>query len=538
MSKQLPPSKRHPFGERNNFPSLDNAFSQFVSAAKTNTSICSLDMSIGARADLTDHWRHVAKYGVDGDEDNAQEAPSSSQDLAWDQLLDGGPPLHALLSTTQPDGQEAVEVSLANVSCYSDYFNTSKVLLLTTPEKNKNRAPRRIFSRKEELDEDDDDMFNATINSIADSEVNLSHMFQTALHLDDEDDESFAGVDVSCISAADSERTPLRGSPSRSLFQSDTLDLGDQNRWMTDASPVKRWRGPETLFESSDASPIKDGKPPLRDFNYRASKPPSRPDMNTSFGSFISPMEAEAAQLAAGYDTGNKATPFPDGDFNVKRPPLRDYNFRSSKPPLRPDMNTSFGSFLSPMEAEAAQLAAGYAMPNKATPFPDGDFNLKRPPLRDFNFRSNKPPSRPDMNTSFGSFLSPMEAGSTVMSNQPTPFPDFNFPRSNSLFDNRPPSPISQANLSAIEFASMDGNSFLESTPHKESRSSSTLTPSPSNNEDRRRYRTVVPTRVFFDEPDDHRDDSFSIAPSEQTSNSKEELVLFDNDHGSMRQNV
>jgi hypothetical protein len=81
----------------------------------------------------------------------------------------------------------------------------------------------------------------------------------------------------------------------------------------------------------------------------------------------------------------------------------------------------------------------------------------------------------------------------------------------------------------------MDGNLFLEQ--YNDSRSSK-LTPSPSNNEDRHRYRTVVTTRVFFDEPDDHRDDSFSIAPTEQTSNSKEELVFFDNDHGSMRQNV
>lgn len=157
-------------------------------------------------------------------------------------------------------------------------------------------------------------------------------------------------------------------------------------------------------------------------------------------------------------------------------------------------------------------------------------------------FLSDSSPSRQSMptissslpigggDTSFGSFLvSPTKDGNED---------EFNF--RHGLFDHRPPSPISHANLSAIEYASMDGNSFLlESTQVNTHNIMSNVKSSPStmtssspdgtNNkrvtttdqtrsyEDRRRYRTVVPTRVFFDEPEDHRDDSFSIAPSERS---------------------
>ena len=155
------------------------------------------DMSIGARAALQDHLRQVAKYGVEGksNHDNEQQEnhdPNNSmsnmspQDILWNQLLDDSiPPSSQQQTLVKPKQQspqqlqqqlqisirhndttsnghhpsddsidddyvdEAIEVSLINTSCcYSDYFNTSKVLLLATPEKNKTqRPPFRITSR-------------------------------------------------------------------------------------------------------------------------------------------------------------------------------------------------------------------------------------------------------------------------------------------------------------------------------------------------------------------------------------------------------
>ena len=74
--------RANPFAEkcRNNFPSLDNAFSSPTKGDSSGSnsssddfqSVCSqgssfLNMSIGAMAALTDHMRQVIKYGIDGE---------------------------------------------------------------------------------------------------------------------------------------------------------------------------------------------------------------------------------------------------------------------------------------------------------------------------------------------------------------------------------------------------------------------------------------------------------------------------------------
>ena len=78
-SFEKPPPHRanNPFSERqrDNFPSLDAAFLKNHSIEIEST--CSqgssfLNISIGARAALTEHLRHVAKYGIDG-EKNGEE---------------------------------------------------------------------------------------------------------------------------------------------------------------------------------------------------------------------------------------------------------------------------------------------------------------------------------------------------------------------------------------------------------------------------------------------------------------------------------
>jgi hypothetical protein len=518
--------QRNPFGDRNNFPSLDRAFAFDAtdvpnSKSTPNTSICShatnsLDMSIGARASLTEHWRHVAKYGVDGEEQEVVD-PGTTPDVMWNQLLDTSSgvdiscashadatpiALNAVMSMSA-DGIEAVEVSFAaDTSCYSDYFNSSKVLLLATPEKNKN-IERRVLSRKEEQEEEDESQDDDDANTTAGSD-NFSHMFRAAMHIaappsdadgsfgimqnpnlsafggleglgehcDDEDDDAdWGGVDVSRISAADSERgatTPLRGSPSRS-FAAWLSNTGD--------TPTKQRAGPRFGTEHNTLmSPAKHRSSPSKASRRGRNQMYSHHNSNPIFS-----------------------------------PPRRS-----------PNVNTSFSSFLSPMEAQAAQMAGQMgALTTKAAPFP----------------LDNSTSSSDNVHNSFVN-LQPRP--STVVA---------------SLFDGgsaigaRPPSPISQANLSAIEFASMDGGSFLESSSsgakHGAVRASptSTLTPSPNEKSscsssrkeapDRRHYRTVVPTRVFFGEPNEllSRDDSFSLPTIYSPSPEETDFQLFaDND--------
>jgi hypothetical protein len=509
--EQQQQQRRNPFGDRNNFPSLDRVFAfdaaDSIKVTTTpNTSICShatLDMSIGARASLTEHWRHVAKYGVDGEEQqDTPENPRTTPDVMWNQLLDTSSGVdisscesapNIVLNTVMSmsaDGIEAVEVSFAaDTSCYSDYFNSSKVLLLATPEKNKN-IERRVLSRKEEQEEDNEQDNDA--NTTADSD-NFSHMFRAAMHIaappsdpdgsfgilqnpnlsayggleglgEEDSDAGWGGVDVSCISAADSERdatTPLRGSPSRS-FAAWLSNTGD--------TPTKQRSGSRFEFNNKSLiSPAKQRHSPSKASRRGRNHMHSHHSSNPIFS-----------------------------------PPRRP-----------PNVNTSFSSFLSPMEAQAAQLAGQMgALTTKAAPFP-------------LDSSSSSDARRSFVHLQPRSSVPLFDAGSAI--------------------GTRPPSPISQANLSAIEFASMDGGSFLESSScakHSGVRASptSTLTPSPNEKTsgsggkevpDRRHYRTVVPTRVFFGEPHEltNRDDSFSLPTIYSPSPEETDFQLFaDND--------
>lgn len=599
--------RRNPFGDRNNFPGLDRAFAFDVAdfdspnneAGGNNTSICSyattntLDMSIGARAALTDHWRHVVKYGVDGEkgsndtdsdsDDTDDHANTSDQarsyhsqqdrggggsevtprqrqrptpDVMWNELLDAtsGVDLSASSSSHSPmalnpvlafstDGNEAVEVSICDndTSTYSDYFNTSKVLLLATPEKNKN-IERRVLSRQEEQEEEDNDHHggdhqHSDSNTTADSDT-MDHMFRAALHIaasptrsdgfdctntsfgmmhnisavdgleglvggggggDNNDSADWGGVDVSCISAADSERdatTPLRGSPSRSFAA-----------WLahTDANT-------SAIMESTDTP----------------TKGPAHRFMEMGF----SPAKQQRYSPAKSSRRGGR-TPFNHQHYNSGFPAVSNPIFSPPRPEnINHGVNTSFSSFLSPMEAQAAQLAGQMgALTTKATPFP-----------LDYRSNSSKQSSRHNVQL------------------KPRPRTSASLP----LFGDAEIdiAPISQANLSAIEFASMDGGSFVGSSSISHANNNtnnnynrknpprgsptSTLTPSPNektsnstksttssrtNHDDRRRYRTVVPTRVFFNEPEDEmsRDDSFSLPTIHHSPANEEEedFALF-----------
>lgn len=205
---------RNPFyeQERNNFPDFEIALKMGTENLEggtfddddheqrslVNQSACStvgtssvLNMSIGARAALNEHMRHVAKYGIDGEkphgscerkvDDTAvmQEVASNNEQIHdlddhWENLLDvsssklnfsgeggsfaGTPPAADQTSTfqnespnhnvlfatsTEFDG-DGIEV-MTDVS--HDYFNSSRVKLLITPERNQNRRMDMVVTR-------------------------------------------------------------------------------------------------------------------------------------------------------------------------------------------------------------------------------------------------------------------------------------------------------------------------------------------------------------------------------------------------------
>ncbi|KAL3945585.1 MAG: hypothetical protein SGBAC_000325 [Bacillariaceae sp.] len=192
-----PKSQRrsNPFSEacRNNFPSLDNAFGLptkgrgSAGGSGSSSDDCQsvfsqgssfLNMSIGAMAALTDHMRHVAKYGIDGektaeltqDTENVEADTSrNSLDEKWSYLLE-----HSGVNT---DGSFAaifenatgVDISFAGTDTSCDYFNTSRVKGLATPERVRDmqgvvstREDDYYFDEEDEEDDDDEEASNSS----------------------------------------------------------------------------------------------------------------------------------------------------------------------------------------------------------------------------------------------------------------------------------------------------------------------------------------------------------------------------------------
>ncbi|VEU40652.1 unnamed protein product [Pseudo-nitzschia multistriata] len=227
-SKRIRIRRRNPFsdGRRNNFPDLDNFFKStsespspgrlrvghdsFHSHSRHDayddedecyhlsdvgeTSV--LNMSIGARAALNEHARHVAKYGIDGEVAEKQESDESENqknnsyeissnagtnvflDHQWERLFDlsqvnyssegsdsgGIPPtpnfgtinskFDVVNASTDRSGYEESSIEVLTDVSY-DYFNSSRINLLVTPERNKNFRTAMIVTRDGNGVEDD-----------------------------------------------------------------------------------------------------------------------------------------------------------------------------------------------------------------------------------------------------------------------------------------------------------------------------------------------------------------------------------------------
>ena len=195
-----------PFEGRDNFPAFDEALSAKKGdrpSDNVDQSMCSTAssaaLSIGARAALNEHMRHVAKYGLDDsqygtrmmEENFSPQRPQNPLDEAWEKLVDtsNNNLLHLSsssanensfvsfadlrLAPAQDDGGggEGIEIMAADQS--SDYFNTSKVMLLQTPERNRSRKIRAVTSRQEGSEEEEE-----SFGSGNDASPPMMHLFQ------------------------------------------------------------------------------------------------------------------------------------------------------------------------------------------------------------------------------------------------------------------------------------------------------------------------------------------------------------------------
>lgn len=232
--------RRNPFSDRhrNNFPDIDGIFKStapsspgpingdnefYVPSGNTfddddeeecyqHSDIDAssvLNMSIGARAALNEHARYVAKFGIDGemnveggshnntnnssDETNSEACTNVLLDDQWERILDlsrvassiGGsvsegipsPPNSTKVnlyfessSGEKSQFEESASIEVMTDVSY-DFFNGSRVNLLITPERNKNYQTEMVITR--ERVGADDNPLSTQLGSLIDNESEI-----------------------------------------------------------------------------------------------------------------------------------------------------------------------------------------------------------------------------------------------------------------------------------------------------------------------------------------------------------------------------
>ena len=285
MSEDLlpPPERRgtrNPFSrkraERENFPNLDLVFGSTPEHETENIdhSLCSyegssiLNMSIGARAALNEHMRNVARFGIDGEKvaETSEQFPKSILDEQWECFLEetskvntsesfarvsSYPRLDSLI--LDPSRMEASIEVMTDVS-HQDFFNSSRVNMLATPERNFSRINHVVSRDEVEQLMPYEDSYDQV--SQAGSYNQGLHEFKVSEHSISEKDSSFHSfcvADISRISNADSE---VRRSPNSSFHDHPpTIDDGGY-------SPILDVASTSNYQDSSFASSTPRRPPP------------------------------------------------------------------------------------------------------------------------------------------------------------------------------------------------------------------------------------------------------------------------------------
>lgn len=147
---------------------IDNSDCSFASTDRLN-------LSIGARAALDEHLRYVARFGIDDSqclEEKAREEDCSFEshqkdprDVLWQKLVDPNFSNNATNNSTHllprdmmrlikkaaivQSADHSQDVEATNDQS-SDYFNSSRVYLLKTPERNRSQRANAVTCRNDE----------------------------------------------------------------------------------------------------------------------------------------------------------------------------------------------------------------------------------------------------------------------------------------------------------------------------------------------------------------------------------------------------
>lgn len=257
----------------NNYPELEDAFklnssnndssspNQSYSPDRSSVYAPSeLNMSIGARAAITEQTRYIAKYGLDGDR-NSSTSPNKSQMDEWDRVMDGIPCNTSIIDSHISQSfsmfhtnRSIIDISISehhalDETCnQSDFFNSSRIMnTLATPERNKQKVDEAsrlarlgigLMTRGDEGVQQDQfhggiGLDQSQYSTSGGSELEQSGMiglFQAAMrigeeHQDDDNDDGFSDDDNDVSESFVSFHEPNMSviEPNKSLFEGDNF---------------------------------------------------------------------------------------------------------------------------------------------------------------------------------------------------------------------------------------------------------------------------------------------------------------------------
>lgn len=334
--------KSHPFANapRNSFPDIEDAFAsqvETVKSASSNSTLrrkrfdpnghmasptsssfvispdrdrstcshtpslhnCSLDISIGARAALTEHNRHVNKFGLDGAPTKQRLHHTHHSEDEWDRLMDG----NSQASWSTYKGEEGsfttftgtsfvapildtsstvVEGEFHNLKAdTSDYFNSSRVHDLMTPERNKPKVDEAarlarlgaggIAVRGANFEHSYVDSVSGSITTEC-NDSGMAIMFAAAMGLNDSSDKqsSIAATDISKITFGDSSESKKWSDESSSNKKNtNSSALSQSSKKQCSLSDIA------DLIPPIDITPSRHFKCPREPFSTPSKSPPS-----------------------------------------------------------------------------------------------------------------------------------------------------------------------------------------------------------------------------------------------------------------------
>ena len=545
--------------DRENFPNLESFFRpaseqsmptepvpSFPSyhddddAGDGDSSSSILNISIGARAALAEHLRQVAKHGIDGEQSPGQGdtdvGAKNILDQKWEFFLEQHSAARLDSSTevsfprssrarrhadmfSNTSGPDQSMEAMTDIS--QDYFNSSRVQQLATPERNKART-NFVSTRNDTIlaDDDGDDEFLIDDDEKADvlaPELFAIHSSSTEEHRQNPNQSSFLSAsfcapDISRISSADdSEPRALQRTPNTS-FQ-----LHLQQHFHLDEDPHSN-----APIQGTDDSPLflASASPPPVEADYHYYHPP----MDSSFNSLPS------------VPTSTMSSPPTWGQATSSAAPLGEHSLYSGT-------NVS-----SPRRSQSAPLIT------TSDSFGKENYRPRRSNASSYTGSRRQRPVRGRKNDSSSS-SSGDGLGTRHFSALDTMPTDFMEAIEMAHVEDDvggggggPLSPISQAgsNQVSIRYESSSSSSRRRDGPdhstrgnHRHARmvpyppvasmpaqDTSTSTSASSSNQSltgRKRFRTVVPRRVYMGSPSQFPDeqDSFGHAsPSTEHSNS------------------